>query len=340
MLRALMEAQADCDIHVVSKLPPEFLLNRLPSAPASIRADALDVGMVQIDSVRVDVPATLLRVLDLIERRDEWVAREQEWLGSIHAGVVVSDIASFPLEAASHMGIPGLAVGNFCWDWIYSSFVEQDVRWQEAIDLFRSGYGMCDLLMRLPFADAMTAFPNQIDLPLLSRPGVEMRSRMAEDLGCDPSKPWVLLSFTTLDWDASALDQVRGLTEWEFFTVQPLAWQGANLHAVDREHFSFGTVLASCDVVVTKPGYGILSECVVNEKPIIYTERTDFIEYPILEGAIKKHLKHIHIPSEMLYAGDLESSLRAIGTAPAPKQALSAGGERMAAETILRYLGE
>ena len=158
---------------------------------------------------------------------------------------------------------------------------------------------------------------------------------MAEALSVDANRKWALLSFTTLELDEAALDKMRELTGWLFFTVKPLSWKGANFVAVDREQFGFETVLASCDVVVTKPGYGILSECVANEKPMVYVEREDFVEYPVLEAAVKKVLKHVHIPSEMLYAGDLRSSLEAILIASDPSETLESGGDRVVAELIV-----
>jgi L-arabinokinase len=338
-IRALMNRNLDVAIHLVTSLPKDFLLNRLPRAPSSIRAVSLDVGMVQLDSVRVDVEATLERVLEFVANQDELRQREVQWQEDVHAGVVVCDIPSIPLEAARQRGIPALALGNFSWDWIYEPFAERDVRWRQAIDFFKRGYREADLLIRIPFAPPMDVFSRQRDIALLSQPGQEAREAIAESRGCDPAKPWILSSFTSLNLGEAALERIRALDDWEFFTVKPMEWGGRNLYAIDREEFSFDTLLASCDAVLTKPGYGILSECVVNQKPIIYTEREDFAEYPILEAGIKKHLKHVHIPGEMLYAGDLKASLMALGDAPEPQEPLAAGGDEQAADIIIQYLG-
>lgn len=339
IIRALMNRYPDSAVHLVTCLPEDFLLNRLPRAPSSIRPAALDVGMVQLDSVRVNVKATLERVLDLVARRKDLREAEVQWQQSVHAGVVVCDIPSIPLEAARIRGVPSLAVGNFSWDWIYEPFVKQDARWLEAVHLFQQGYRQADFLLRIPFAAPMTAFACQRDINLLSQPGSPARAEIAAALSCDPGKPWILSSFTSLELNEAALNRIRSLSDWEFFTVKPMEWGGQNLHAVDREEFGFDTLLASCDAVLTKPGYGILSECVVNRKPIIYTEREDFAEYPVLEAALKKHLKHVHIPGKMLYGGNLEASLLAIADAPEPLEPVAAGGDTQAADIIIECLG-
>src|SRR5690606_27848302 len=121
------------------------------------------------------------------------------------------------------------------------------------------------------------------DIPLVSTPGSNRRKEMAHHLGIDADKCWTLLSFSTLDWDQEALARIQQLDDQIFLTVLPLGWPGKNMIAVDRHRFSFSDVIATANVVVSKPGYGILSECVVNHKPLVYAERTDFREYPVLE---------------------------------------------------------
>ena len=109
--------------------------------------------------------------------------------------------------------------------------------------------------------------------------------------------------------------------------------------AVDGRQFPYADVMASCDVVVTKPGYGVMQECAVNDKPMVYVEREDFREYPILEAALKRHFRTVHLPAHKLYHGDLEAALAAVPRASAPLERLGAGGDDLAAQEILaRFL--
>ena len=89
---------------------------------------------------------------------------------------------------------------------------------------------------------------------------------------------------------------------------------------------------------MTKPGYGILSDCVANAKPMVYAEREDFIEYPLLERELKRYLKNVHIPAAELYAGRLGAALAAVESAPAPLETLPAGGAEMAADILMGLL--
>ena len=297
-----------------------------------------DVGMVQLDSIRVDLNATLNEVEQLYMRRKALVKQESAFLEKNAIGLIVVDIPALPIESAALLGIPSLAIGNFGWDWIYSEFLG-DSRWNPIVDILRQQYSQADLLLRLPFCEKMKAFPYVEDIPLVASPGRPRRTEIVDLTGCDPSKKWILLSFTALDWNGEALASVKQLSAYEFFTVLPLAWQQSNIHPINRDRVPFSDVIASVDAVVSKPGFGILSDCIVNQKPLIYAERSNFLEFPILEAAIRKYLKYVHIPAADLYRGDLKTSLDLIWERPDPEEFLPQGGDRIAARRIAQLAG-
>ena len=333
VVRALRAEHPDVAVTMATELPTAFLENRV-GAPLEHRKVSLDVGMVQLDSIRVDVEATLARVEELYSRRRELVEREAAFLRQRGVTLVVADVAALPLEAAAGAGIPAVAVGNFAWDWIYEEYVPRDPRWAPIVEAFREGYGRADLLLRLPFHDAMGSFRRIEDVPLVARPGRARRAEIATRTGARADRSWVLLSFTTLALDDRALDAVEGLDGYEFFTVQPLAWRRRNIHPIDRAELPFLDVVASVDTVVSKPGFGIVSECIVNRKPLVYADRSDFREYRLLVDGIERHLRHAHIPSDRLYAGDLGDALAEIERRPPAREALASGGDVIAARRL------
>lgn len=340
ILRALYEKQPELRMQIISDLPEDFLRNRLPSAPGlSFRRGAFDVGMVQLDSIRVDRETTLERLQALLADHPRLLEEETRAIQQAGARLVVADIPSIPLEAAHAVGIPGIAIGNFSWDWIYADFLKEDSRWQPAVDLFRKGYACAETLLRLPFSPPMQeTFPRQTTLPVLARRGTTRKAEITRLTGAEAARRWVLLSFTSLNLDATALETLAAV-DAEFFTVQPLAWSGfANIHAISRHDILFSDVVASVDAVVSKPGYGILSDVYVNEKPLIYADRGDFAEYPVLVDALRRHFRAVHLPSADLYAGRLAAALDEIERQPGPPEPLATGGDLIAAAHLLARL--
>jgi len=338
IIRALQSLYPRIQVQIVSGLPADFLQHQFGATPDSVRRESFDVGMTQIDSIRVDVPSTLRKIRALYSRRTEIVDAEAAYLARRGIGLCVVDIPALPVEAAFKAGIPRIAVGNFAWDWIYSEFLPQDGAWGPIIDRMREEYGKTDLLLRLPFCDRMDAFPKIEDIPLVASPGTSRRNEITNWTRCDPNRKWILLSFTTLEWTAEALQRVAQLRDYEFFTVDPLGWEGSGIHRLDRRRIRFADILASMDAVLSKPGFGILSDCIANKKPLIYADRSNFLEYPILVSAIRRYIRNVHISAADLYRGDLRESLNRIWTTPEPEETLALGGDSIAAHRIAQFL--
>ncbi|MDD5034663.1 MAG: hypothetical protein PHE55_07865 [Methylococcaceae bacterium] len=341
VIRALKSLNPERPIHIISDLGERFFRNRLGPILGKqdvIRQAGFDLGMVQQDAIRTDVAQTLERLLELCSVGDRLSREESRYLRDNEVAAVVADIPAIPIDAAARAGIPAIAIANFSWDWIYGPYRERDERWANVIGYFRDGYAKADLLLRLPFSGDMSSFRNIEDLPLLASAGNPQRQELAERFGADASRPWVLLSFTSLNWERGALDRLSRLVEYEFFALHPFEASGARIHCIGPGEHAFQDVLASVDVVVSKPGFGIVSDCIANRKPLIYAERTDFSEYPILLDGMNRYLRNLHIPSERLYAGELAKPLAEIGSRPEPAEVLGGGGATIAARRIERYL--
>ena len=138
ILGALLAAHPGVRITVTTDLPESFLRSRLPAADGriTVRPGAFDVGMVQQDSIRVDVGATLTEAEELLAERETLIDYEAEMLRGESADLVVADIPSMPLEAAAEAGVPAIAVGNFSWDWIYAPFAVHEPRWRPVIRMY------------------------------------------------------------------------------------------------------------------------------------------------------------------------------------------------------------
>ncbi len=250
----------------------------------------------------------------------------------------MADIPGIPIEAAASLGIPSMAVGNFSWDWIYEPFAKEQPEWNTHVKAFRKAYGTATLLLKLPLSGDMPAFPRHVNLPLINKPGRNCRAAIANETHADPAKKWILLSFAALNWNESAEKNVTALAEYEFFIFPPLNLSGDNIHLIRHHQHLFKDVAASVDAVISKPGYGIVSDCIMNRKPLLYAERTDFREYDILVDGIQHNLKNAHIPAERLYHGDIAQGLNSLWDNPEQTPIVMGGGAERAVEIILSYL--
>ena len=62
----------------------------------------------------------------------------------------------------------------------------------------------------------------------------------------------------------------------------------SNLHAVPSPDWPGGDLIASCDAVFAKAGYGTVCEAMVSGTPLIYPHRSGFAEHRILDQCMRK----------------------------------------------------
>src|SRR5439155_23231376 len=99
-------------------------------------------------------------------------------------------------------------------------------------------------------------------------------------------------------------------------------------------------LVAAADVVVSKPGYGIVSECVANRTPLLFTSRGRFAEYDVMLAEMPHVLNCRFIEQDDLLGGNWRESIDALLAQPAPLTSPPVNGAEIAAEKILDLVRE
>jgi L-arabinokinase len=102
--------------------------------------------------------------------------------------------------------------------------------------------------------------------------------------------------------------------------------------------YRYEDLVAASDVVITKPGYGILSECASTGTAMLYTSRGRFREYDVLVDALARMVRSRFIAQDDLFAGRWREALEGVLEQPDPALVLPADGADVAAGRILQAL--
>jgi hypothetical protein len=339
VIRYLLASEDELQITVVSDIP-ESLVKQCVGKSLPFRRKRLDVGLVQKDSVRFDLDATQKALSLLFMNHNTLVEEERSFFREESIQGIVSDIAFLPFYAASRHAIPGIGLSNFTWDWIYQSYARFDPSWEPLIGWIREGYGRCSVLLQLPMHGDCSSCPNIRDVPLVTRKAQRTPTETLELLGCDPRKRHYLISFTDLNLNEAALRRLEEIDGAVFFFKHPLRFQFANGRSLDAFDLSYPDIVAAMDGVITKPGYGIVSDCLAHGAPIVYTDRGSFPEYDVLVREIERHLTNVYLPSQDLYSGSWEGALQEIAKQPRRYPAIRDDGAPVCAELIKNALND
>lgn len=330
-LEVVAALQRTHPVIVVTTVDPDYLGRQLGDQ-LRLEARALDCGVVQIDSVRSNEAATLEAVRAMRREAPGVVQREAEFLRKVGAQTVLVDAPCLPLEAAARVGIPGLAVTSFGWHFIYRHFQGQDPEWKTLCSWMADSYGHASGLLQFPLGQPIESIGVRQEIPLVARPGRSCREEIARLSGADPERRWVLLWFQKFEMDWSPLRD----SGYEFFVVPPLKAPARDVPEPFRGS-NFRDMVASADVVVSKPGFGMISDCIANQRPLVYAPRPNFSESALLEEGIEKYLRHARLTQEELYGGHWLRALEEAMACPAPSQGLEVGGADRIAQAILQW---
>jgi len=337
VLAALCERAPDVRLTLLTTVP-EWLLRLNLHAPFDLRPVTLDVGVVQVDALRPDLRATLAAWEKLQARLPAVVEAETARLRAAGVDLVLSDIppAAFPI--ARRLGVPGVGLSNFTWDWIYADYAREQPEYGALAARMRADYGQATLFLRLPFHGPCDAFPALRDLPMVARRSRRGHDEIRRQLGVNGSRPVVLLSFGGFEVQGIDFDRVERLAEYQFLTTQPLPRRLANACVVPVGSLPYEDLVAQADAVITKPGYGIVADCLANRTRVLYSPRGRFAEYPRLTEALEQYGVAERIEARDLLAGEWGPALRALLDRPAAWAPLPADGAGAAAEALRALL--
>jgi len=335
------------DVRLVmrSRVPESFIEQSARVAVERQPADT-DSGVVQIDSLRIDEGATARQAASFHEQFSARVNAEAEVLRRLHASLVVGDIPPLACAAADRAGIPSIALGNFTWDWIYAAYPRFELLAPGVIGAIGAAYALATRALRLPLHggfDTMRAVVR--DVAFIARRSRRSRDEVRSVLGLGPDDLVVLASFgghnLGLDYGAMAPGNPFRLllTDHEY----PRSDDASNLIRVTRASLADGglryeDLIAASDVVVGKPGYGIVSECVANGTAFLYAKRDRFAEQDIFEREMPAVLRCRRIERGALLAGHWRNDVEALLAQPAPTSTPATNGAAVAATAILELL--
>jgi hypothetical protein len=299
----------------------------------------LDVGVAQHDGLELDVDETRRAWTCFATQFEERAEVEAHLLRQAGVDAVIGDVPPLAFAAARRAGIPSVALANFGWDWIYAAWPG----FQNAVACIRSAYSAAELLLRLPLhptsADAFPAFARIEDVPLVARHARRPRAQVRAELGVAETTTLVLVSFGGFNARGVDLTSLGAWRDCTFVLTPPLAdglrVAPANVLALNETPADYVSLLAACDVVISKPGYGIVADCLANRVALLFTDRGPFREYEVLAAALPTLGPARHIPRQDLLQGRLGPHLAALLRSSTPWTPQPMHGARVVADRVL-----
>lgn len=343
LIAALHARQPACRF-IVRTSVPRWFLERSTRAPIEIQVAETDTGMAQIGSLALDEDGSALEAARFYGSFDARVESESVRIASVGASVVVGDVPPLAFAAAARAGVPSVAVANFTWDWIYAAYPQFEHLAPGVLGVIRDAYSTATTALRLPLHGGFEPMASVVrDIPFIARRSRRTRAEVRAALGLPENDPVVLASFGAYGVDMPVDEIVRSAAFTLVVTDSEQKHAGTPHRRLKRltsddlrsGNMRYEDVVAAADVVVSKPGYGIVSECIANGAALLYTSRDRFREYDVFVEQMPAVVRCRYLSPEDFKAGRWKDGIERLLAQAPPPESTDVNGAEAAADAVL-----
>ena len=354
IINALLARVPDLQVHVRT-YAPRWLFDVTVRGQIHYHHVDCDPGVLQRDTLNPDIEGTVRHARAFYSEFDARVTREADALRAIGPTLVLGDIPPLAFAAATLADVPSIGLANFTWDWIYDGYD----RWLDGAawipPLIRDAHGFALEAWRLPMHGGFGGFRQVVDLPLVARISRRDPGEIKQRLGVSGTETLVLVSFGGFGLESVGTQELARMEGCVFLVTEgslvPKGPRSAgrattrngnvisvNEHAWYAEGFRYEDLVKAADVVVTKPGFGIIAESVANDAAVVYTSRGLFVEYDVLVDHMPRYLRCAFLSNDDLLNWRWQPAIERALAAPPPPERPDIDGADFAADRALSYL--
>ncbi|GBF49794.1 glycosyltransferase family 1 [Leptospira ryugenii] len=297
----------------------------------------LDLGVIQKDSLSIDLKATEANLQTFEKDKHKLIQSESKYCRENSIKLIMSDVSSLPMVIAVEAEIPSIFIGNFTWDFIYRHYANQSSYFSYIADLYATEYSFATEALFLPLTCSMPSFLETKNIGFVGRKPNVSKEEAKNSFGFRSDKTYILMSFGAYGLSGFPLN-LEKLSDEIVLVASGVPGLVDNRIFVPREGH-YPDLVSACDFVLTKPGYGIISECVYAKTPILYTERGDFAEYPVLTNWLDTFFPSSYISHEQISNCDFNGSISSIDNSlwTTKLKEILYDGEKTVVEQVLEY---
>jgi len=278
---------------------------------------AFDFGMKMANAVDVQVAESAAAYREFHADWRQKVEREAQAMHQLKPDLLLANVPYLSLAAAHAAGVRAVAMCSLNWADIYQHYCAEDAASQAIHGQMLEAYNSAECFLKLQPAMQMPDLINARSIQPLARIGQSQRSFIASQCALRDGEKLVLVAMGGMEFrlPVQSWPHLPGV-RW----IVPQAWgiRRDDTTAFESLQLPFADVLASCDAVITKPGYGTFTEAACAGVPLLYVTRRNWPEEPCLVQWLQQNSACVEVERGALQAGDLGNVLQQLWTLPRP----------------------
>jgi hypothetical protein len=336
VLNALHARIPNLQITVRTTAPITHLRSRIHCPFHYMRESGGDIGMLMHSALDVQVHQTASAYQQLHRDWGLTVSNEARSLREIAPDFVLSNVGYLALAGAHRAGIPCAGMSSLNWADVLDHYCGAISGTRQIVEQINLSYANAGAFLQLAPHMPMAHLENRVHIGPIAHVGRNRRKEIDEFFGLGEGEKLVLVSLGGFDSRLSTEQwpRIPGV-RWLF----PASWRSAHPDALILEalEMNFSDVLASCDTLICKLGYGSFAEAACNGVSVLYINREDWPETPYLAKWLDENGTCKGVARPKLESGDFFDELYDILDMPA-QLPVAASGVAQAAEWLEQRL--
>ncbi len=297
---------------------------------------AFDFGMQMANAVDVEAEKSAVAYRAFHADWEEKAEREAQAMRALKPDLLLANAPCLSLAAARIAGVRSVAMCSLNWADIYRHYCSGDAACGKIHAQMLEAYNSAECFLKVQPAMPMQDLANARNIGPIARMGSNRRSHLAAKLQLEQAEKLVLVAMGGMEFrlPVERWPHLPGI-RW----LIPQSWEVErdDMVALERPGLPFCDLLASCDAVLTKPGYGTFTEAACAGVPVLYVARHDWPEEPHLASWLNRHGRCVEVGRGRLQTGELDDLLAQVWRMPSPPRPLATGAIEAAQYMLANY---
>ena len=328
------------DLHAILRttVPAGFFEPRL-DIPWQLNVGQQDVGCIQDGPLKIDVSRTWAAHAVLHSDWQQKIETEAALIRSAGPACVLSDISHLGIAAGAATGIPTIGLCSLSWDLVLEPFADPAQREQATIlRQIREAYAKADCFLRVAPALAVTAFRSVHEIGPIAEPAVPQPAALRKAIGAGQSERVVLVGFGGIALRAFPVEHMEAMDGFRFVVDGAVPNGLTRVLSLASLGMTFKAVMASVDMILTKPGYGTIVEAVALGIPVVYVRRYNFPDEPPLVDHLHRYGRGAELPLADFLQGRWNAAIEQAFARPVSSTPPPLSGAQDAAHILKEYV--
>ena len=274
-------------------------------------AQPTDLGLLMHNAVTVDISGSFKAYQHQLANWEVELQHQVELIAADPPDLILTNNSYLVSAAAGQLHIPCLHFSSLNWAALFQHYCHHLDKDQQLFQHLVQAYNQADAFLCLRPGLPMQELANVVPINPVTRHGRQhnlhrvVNNAKNHDLD---QRRFVLVSMGGIAFEIP-FSQWPEQQDICWILTQQVPPDRPDMISIDQIPLPFIDILASCDAVVIKPGYGMFVESIAHHKPMLFLARDDWPETPYLKDFADRFGQSREISAGELASGALLNPL-------------------------------